>query len=230
MSLHLCNSAYAILTSSQVPTPPKPKFLCKSAPGGDFPTLRCSEKSAIGVLGAALSLSLLISQPSFAVGVADASPVRIPELETGVVEKCAERETEAEDESFVKAPGVVSNEGVVEEAWRIVNETFLNAAGRRRWSPEAWLEKKQDILGSGIRTRSKAHDVIRKMLAGLGDPYTRFLTPEEFSRISRYDITGIGINIKEVPDDTGGEKLKVLGVILDGPAHAAGVRQVCVCN
>lgn len=39
-------------------------------------------------------------------------------------------------------------------------------------------------------------------------------------------MTGIGINLREVPDDNGGQKLKVLGIILDGPAHTAGVRQV----
>ncbi|RVW47337.1 Carboxyl-terminal-processing peptidase 1, chloroplastic [Vitis vinifera] len=44
--------------------------------------------------------------------------------------------------------------------------------------------------------------------------------------MARYDMTGIGINIREVQDDNGGVKLKVLGLILDGPAHAAGVRQV----
>ncbi|KAF2314652.1 hypothetical protein GH714_028250 [Hevea brasiliensis] len=43
--------------------------------------------------------------------------------------------------------------------------------------------------------------------------------------MARYDITGIGINHREVPDESGGVKLKVLG-FLDGPAHTAGVRQV----
>lgn len=57
---------------------------------------------------------------------------------------------------------------------------------------------------------------------------TLLLNISKFSRMSRYDITGIGINIREVPDNNGGETLKVLGVILDGPAHAAGVRQVFV--
>lgn len=38
-------------------------------------------------------------------------------------------------------------------------------------------------------------------------------------------MTGIGVNLREVTDDNGGVKLKVLGLILDGPAHAAGVRQ-----
>jgi hypothetical protein len=44
--------------------------------------------------------------------------------------------------------------------------------------------------------------------------------------MARYDITGIGINLREVTDDNGDHKLKVLGLILDGPAHSAGVRQV----
>lgn len=44
--------------------------------------------------------------------------------------------------------------------------------------------------------------------------------------MAKYDVTGIGINLREVPDDKGTVKLEVLGIILDGPAHSAGVRQV----
>lgn len=39
--------------------------------------------------------------------------------------------------------------------------------------------KKEDIRTSSIKTRSKAHDMIKRMLASLGDPYTRFLSPDE---------------------------------------------------
>lgn len=48
----------------------------------------------------------------------------------------------------------------------------------------------------------------------------------KFSKMARYDMTGIGINLREVPDDNGGMKIKVLGLLLDGPAHLAGIRQV----
>lgn len=44
--------------------------------------------------------------------------------------------------------------------------------------------------------------------------------------MARYDMTGIGINLREVPDENGELRLKVLGIILDGPAYSAGVRQV----
>lgn len=49
----------------------------------------------------------------------------------------------------------------------------------------------------------------------------------KFSKMARYDMTGIGVNLRDVPDGNGGSKLKVLGLLLDGPAHSAGVRQVC---
>ena len=39
-------------------------------------------------------------------------------------------------------------------------------------------------------------------------------------------MTGIGINLREVQDENGVIRLKALGIILDGPANSAGVRQV----
>ncbi|XP_076902465.1 carboxyl-terminal-processing peptidase 1, chloroplastic-like isoform X2 [Bidens hawaiensis] len=43
--------------------------------------------------------------------------------------------------------------------------------------------------------------------------------------MARYDMSGIGVNLREIPDENGEVKLKVLGLILDGPANTAGVRQ-----
>ncbi|EPS62840.1 hypothetical protein M569_11946, partial [Genlisea aurea] len=131
-----------------------------------------------------------------------------------------------EDENYSndKLPDEVTNEEIVEEAWQLVNDAYLDV-GRRHWSADSWLERKEDILSSSIQTRSRAHEIIKKMLASLGDPYTRFLSPAEFSKMARYDMTGIGVNLKEIPDDKGEMKLKVLGLILDGPAYSSGVKQ-----
>uniref|UniRef100_A0A6N2KKA5 PDZ domain-containing protein n=1 Tax=Salix viminalis TaxID=40686 RepID=A0A6N2KKA5_SALVM len=107
-----------------------------------------------------------------------------------------------------EAPQVVTNEGIVEEAWEIVNDSFLDS-GRRRWTPQTWQQKKEDILSGSIQSRAKAHEIIRK----------------DFSKMGRYDISGIGINLREIPDENGEVKLKVLGLLLDGPAYSAGVRQ-----
>lgn len=138
-------------------------------------------------------------------------------------ELCRDGEQEAIEEE--RPSESFTNEELVEEAWEVVNDSYIGDVGNRPWSAETWKQKKDYIFNGKIQTRSRAHDVIRKMLASIGDPYTRFLSPAEFSKMSRYDVTGIGINLREIPDDSGAVKLKVLGIILDGPAHIAGVRQ-----
>ncbi|XP_030969474.1 carboxyl-terminal-processing peptidase 1, chloroplastic [Quercus lobata] len=176
-----------------------------------------TKKTIITALSGALSFGLVFSPPC---SVALESPT-IQSPPSPSSEYCRE------DEQVLKAesgPELVTNAGIVEEAWEIVNDSFLDT-GRHRWSPQTWQEKKEDIMSTSIPTRAKAHDIIRRMLASLGDPYTRFLEPEEFSKMARYDMSGIGLNLREVPEDNGGVKLKVLGLLLDGPAHSAGVRQ-----
>ncbi|KAL4582620.1 hypothetical protein LXL04_007177 [Taraxacum kok-saghyz] len=135
--------------------------------------------------------------------------------------ECREEDQFIEEE---RAPELVTNEELVKEAWEVVNDSYLDT-GRNQWSPESWLQKKEDIIGTYLPSRSKAHDVIRKMLSTLHDPYTRFLSPSELSKMGRYDMSGIGVNLREIPDENGEVKLKVLGLILDGPAYVAGVRQ-----
>ncbi|XP_059664713.1 carboxyl-terminal-processing peptidase 1, chloroplastic isoform X2 [Cornus florida] len=184
-------------------------------------TLNWPQKTLIGSIAGTISFGLLISSPNSSIAFESPSSIQSSSSST-TTEYC--REEEIREERYEKAPELVTNEEIVEEAWEIVNDSFLDT-GRHRWSPEIWLQKKEDILGTSIQTRSKAHDIIRRMLASLGDPYTRFLSPPEFSRMARYDMTGIGINLREIPDDNGAVKLKVLGLILDGPAHTAGVRQ-----
>ncbi|CAN0853786.1 Carboxyl-terminal-processing peptidase 1, chloroplastic [Linum grandiflorum] len=177
---------------------------------------RLAKKAVIGILTGALSFNLLITSPAAIALDLQSPPSPAPPLS----EYCREEAAAAER----SGPRVTTNEKIVEEAWEIVNGSFLDVA-RHRWTPETWQRKKEDILSSSIQSRSKAHEIIRRMLSSLGDPYTRFLSPPEFSRMARYDMTGIGINLREVAGENGEMKLRVLGVLLDGPANAAGVRQ-----
>ncbi|CDP17322.1 unnamed protein product [Coffea canephora] len=206
--------------------PPKPSSTAAVAAAStttpDDKILRQVLCNGVSIL---LSCGLLLSSPPLSFSIANAFDLpslvqsSIPASDASSITNCREDEERQEDS------GLVTNEGIVEEAWEVVYDSFLDTTNRHRWSPETWLQKKFDVLGMSYQTRSKAHAVIRRMLASLGDPYTRFLTPEEFSKMARYDMTGIGINLREIPDDSGGVKLKVLGILLDGPAHTAGVRQ-----
>eukprot|EP00271_Cylindrocystis_brebissonii_P008372 TRINITY_DN2257_c0_g1_i1.p1 TRINITY_DN2257_c0_g1~~TRINITY_DN2257_c0_g1_i1.p1 ORF type:complete len:862 (-),score=108.08 TRINITY_DN2257_c0_g1_i1:393-2978(-) len=130
----------------------------------------------------------------------------------------------------------VTNDSVVLEAWDVVNDVFLDAR-QHEWTAEAWQEMKQKVTQHPHRTRLSAYATISQMLSSLHDPYTRFLSPEQFSQLAKYDITGIGLNIgEEAPPGPGsgevlmsgqqtGARLKVLGIVLGTPAQLAGIRQ-----
>ncbi|XP_010441586.1 PREDICTED: carboxyl-terminal-processing peptidase 1, chloroplastic isoform X1 [Camelina sativa] len=203
----------------------------------DFPVLsKILKKSVIGTLSGALSLTLVFSSPLSSVAASDDPYLSLKPPSSSqdsslnhfdsAPEDCPNEEeagdAEMQDDDFKTQ--LVTNEGIVEEAWDIVNDAFLDTRSRS-WTPETWQKQKDDILASPIKSRSKAHEVIKKMLASLGDQYTRFLSPDEFSRMSKYDITGIGINLREVSDGDGNVKVKVLGFVLDSPADIAGVKQ-----
>ncbi|OMO93917.1 hypothetical protein CCACVL1_06279 [Corchorus capsularis] len=224
MRILLCNSnspPSSTTLLSQTPPPQKtPVFLPNAAVW--------AKKTLVTALTGALSLTLLVSSPSPSISrdLPSFQSPQPPQISIPLPDRCTEEEEqqELEEDKVELKPEFVTNEAIVQEAWQIVNDSFLDS-GRHRWSPQSWQQKKEDILGTSIQTRSKAHELIKRMLASIGDPYTRFLSPAEFSKMARYDMTGIGINIREVSDDTGDVKLKIQGLILDGPAHTAGVRQ-----
>lgn len=85
------------------------------------------------LLATTLSFGLFISPfPSSAFALQSPSlPVPVsPSLET-----C--RELEFRDVMVPTAPEVVTNEGLVQEAWQIVNDDFLDT-GSHRWSQDTW--------------------------------------------------------------------------------------------
>ncbi|KAL5990060.1 hypothetical protein ACLOJK_010957 [Asimina triloba] len=137
------------------------------------------QRLSLHALASTLSFGLILTSPLPALSLQPSSPQSAPITTT--TQLCQEDEYDFVDEV---APEPVTNEGIVEEAWQIVNDTFIDA-GRHQWSPEMWL----------------------------------------FSKMARYDVTGVGVNLREIPDVNGSIKLKVLGIILDGPAHSAGIRQ-----
>lgn len=117
----------------------------------------------------------------------------------------------------------ITDESVVLEAWDVVNETFFDARNKG-WSAEAWAAKRDAMLRRPPRSRPEAYAMISSMLASLSDPYSRFVTPQQFALLAKYDVTGIGLNIGD--DVEGGAvKIKVVGLVLGSPAQIAGVRQ-----
>ncbi|XP_065877872.1 carboxyl-terminal-processing peptidase 1, chloroplastic isoform X1 [Euphorbia lathyris] len=218
MRVLLSNSTAPLPLSSSCPPTPPSKSIAKLSTATIVDNW--AKKTFIGALTGVLSFNFILSSPFSFASESPFGQLQLPSPPSE--EYCTDNQEENQEE--INGPQLVTNEGIVEEAWQIVNDSFLDT-GRHRWTPESWQQKREDILSTSIQSRSKAHDMIKRMLASLGDPYTRFLSPPEFSKMARYDMTGIGINLREVPDKNGEVKLKVLGLLLDGPAHTAGVRQ-----
>ncbi|XP_048331696.2 carboxyl-terminal-processing peptidase 1, chloroplastic isoform X2 [Ziziphus jujuba] len=181
----LCNASLSLPLQPPSFHSSKPPLLSSSNHSNSANWLN---KTLIGVVSGALSLGLLVTPPT---SIAfEASSIESPPSSSASSGYCLEDELPGRAEAG--SDSVVTNEGIVEEAWEIVNESFLDA-GRHRWSPEDWQRRRGDIRSSSIQTRSKAHDVIKRMLGSLGDPYTRFLSPEEGDEIiavNGVDVTG----------------------------------------
>ena len=98
------------------------------------------QKHSIGtaVTGVALSFGLLLSSPTPLSLATDSSAAieHSPLPSSPSTEVCEEDEREFRAEAA--APNLATNEGIVEEAWEIVNDSFLDTV-HHRWSPDSWL-------------------------------------------------------------------------------------------
>jgi C-terminal processing protease CtpA/Prc len=82
---------------------------------------------------------------------------------------------------------------------------------------------KKQPLGS----RAETHAAIRTLLASLGDPFTRFLDPEQYAALRRStagSVTGVGVEVSFSPRQGSGAALLVIAPAPGGPAERAGIR------
>jgi len=120
---------------------------------------------------------------------------------------------------------VVTDAQVLEEAWGLVFDNFLPARKSELdgFDRAAWEAFKREHEENPPKTREEAYAMIKDMLGTLGDRFTRFIEPERFTSMLKYDITGVGLNISE--DAENPDRVKVLGLVLDSSAMKAGVVQ-----
>lgn len=111
----------------------------------------------------------------------------------------------------------VSAQKLFEKDWQVIKSEFYDSnMNHQHWG--RWKTHYQNK----IKTDDDAKVAIESMIASLNDPYTRFLTKEEFSKQNlaiTSKITGIGVNII---NDSG--RIKILNVIDDTPAQFADLK------
>jgi carboxyl-terminal processing protease len=105
------------------------------------------------------------------------------------------------------------------QAWRIVNQAYVDDS----FNGQNWWFMRQRYLRRPFRDRADAYEAIDEMLAGLDDPYTRLLRPEEYRSLqvsTSGELTGIGVQINLEPETL---QLQVISPIAGSPAEQAGI-------
>ncbi len=108
---------------------------------------------------------------------------------------------------------------LVDEVWQIINHQYVDTS----FNGLDWKGVRNEYLERSYSDKEDAYDSIREMLEQLGDPYTRFMDPEEFKNMqidTSGELTGVGIQIAK---DEETDRLIVISPIEDTPAFEAGI-------
>jgi len=115
---------------------------------------------------------------------------------------------------------------LVADVWKEVTrqyvDTTYNGLGEDGWKQKR-LEAVKAVTNVGPDDKELVYEQIRNMLAALGDPYTRFLTPDQYESLAAYARGGsAGVGVSLLVDPSSGNVL-VASVSKGGPAEKGGV-------
>jgi carboxyl-terminal processing protease len=113
-----------------------------------------------------------------------------------------------------------SPKAVVDEVWQIVNREYVDGTFNRL----DWQKTRTELLKRNYSNRQEAHVAIRSILRKLGDPYTRFMDPQQFQSLNNQtsgEMSGVGIKLEANPRT---KQLVVAEAIENSPASKAGIK------
>jgi carboxyl-terminal processing protease len=108
---------------------------------------------------------------------------------------------------------------LIDEVWQIINYQYVDTT----FNQQNWQDVRQEYLERPYKDKEEAYKAVREMLEKLGDPYTRFMDPEEFKNMqidTSGELTGVGIQIAQ---DEKTKRLVIIAPIEDTPAFEAGI-------
>ncbi|WP_035985339.1 carboxyl-terminal processing protease CtpA [Leptolyngbya sp. KIOST-1] len=118
------------------------------------------------------------------------------------------------------AMALTNEQNLVAEVWRIVNRAYVDET----FNHQNWWFTRQRALERSLSNRDDTYQVIQDMLAGLEDPYTRLLPPDQYRSLQTStagELTGVGLQIAK--DEQPGW-LRVIAPIEGSPAEQAGIQ------
>ena len=119
------------------------------------------------------------------------------------------------------ARAITENQMLYLEAWRAVDKAYVD----KTFNGINWFKLRETSLKTeNLDDTDSTYDAIRRLLARLDDPFTRFLEPEKYSSVAettmRADVSGVGIEMG-FDDD---KKVVVVAPVPGGPSAEAGIK------
>ena len=87
------------------------------------------------------------------------------------------------------------------ETWRTVDENFLD----RTFNRQDWYKLRIETVKKKYDTDEEVYDALKNMLSKLGDRYTRYLPPAQYTALMNSatgDVTGVGLELALLEDGT----------------------------
>lgn len=106
------------------------------------------------------------------------------------------------------------------QAWRIVSQAYIDDS----FNHQNWWMLREKALQKRLDNRETTYAAIQKMLETLDDPFTRFLTPDQYRSLqvnTSGELSGVGLQIA-LNAETG--ELEVVTPISGSPAEQAGIQ------
>ncbi|GJZ39258.1 carboxyl-terminal-processing peptidase 2, chloroplastic [Tanacetum coccineum] len=110
------------------------------------------------------------------------------------------------------------------EAWRTIDRAYVD----KGFNGQSWFRYRENALrNEPMNNREQTYAAIKKMLATLDDPFTRFLEPEKFKSLrsgTQGALTGVGLSIGYPTGNDGAlSGLMVISASPGGPASRAAI-------
>jgi carboxyl-terminal processing protease len=112
-----------------------------------------------------------------------------------------------------------SPKAVLDEAWQIIHREYVDG----EFNQVDWQVTRQQLLGREYSSQEAAYSALRSALRQLNDPYTRFLSPAEYSDLTDQtsgEVSGIGVRLQY---DDQIREVVVSEVMVGSPAAAVGI-------
>ena len=106
------------------------------------------------------------------------------------------------------------------QSWRIVNQSYLDET----YNHQNWWKLREQYIKKPLHDREETYAAIEEMLAGLDDPFTRLLRPEQYRSLqvnTSGELSGVGLQININPET---KRIEVISPLAGSPAETAGIK------